>query len=65
MNKTIELLLIIVFAISIFFFTSYIVQLCWNNVVPNVLNANKISYTQAILLYILCRILFGSIILAS
>lgn len=35
-------------------------MLLWNAIIPNLLNLKSITYSQAIGLLVLCRILFGS-----
>jgi hypothetical protein len=39
---------------------SAVVMLLWNAVVTDVLNVKKLSYAQAVGLFVLCKILFGS-----
>src|SRR5689334_8808440 len=39
---------------------SAMVMLLWNAVVTDVLNVKKISYAQAVGIFILCKLLFGS-----
>jgi hypothetical protein len=38
---------------------SYIVMLLWNNLLPNILNVNAITFWQAMGIFVLCKILFG------
>jgi hypothetical protein len=38
---------------------SYVVMLLWNNLLPNILNVNVITFWQAMGIFILCKILFG------
>lgn len=40
------------------FLLGFIVMLLWNFIFPSVLHTDKISYWQAVALFILCRILF-------
>ena len=37
-----------------------VVMLLWNGIVTDILNVKKISYVQAIGLFVLCKILFSS-----
>ena len=39
-------------------FSSLIVYLCWNNLVPEIFNLPRLSFFKAFLLYILCSSLF-------
>ncbi len=50
-----ELPVIIIIAV---FVLGYIVMLLWNYVFPSVLHTQRITYWQAIALFVLCRILF-------
>ena len=38
---------------------SYVVMLLWNNLLPEILHVNPISFWQAMGIFILCKILFG------
>jgi hypothetical protein len=38
---------------------SYIVMLLWNNLLPEILHVNTITFWQALGIFILCKILFG------
>ena len=38
---------------------SYIVMLLWNNILPNTLSVNPITFWQAMGIFVLCKILFG------
>jgi len=38
---------------------SYVVMLLWNNLLPDIIHVNPITYWQAMGIFILCKILFG------
>lgn len=38
---------------------SYVVMLLWNNLLPEILHVNPITFWQAMGIFILCKILFG------
>jgi Ca2+/H+ antiporter, TMEM165/GDT1 family len=50
----------ILFAIVAVVALGFVVQGLWNNLLPEILGAKVITYWQAIGLFVLCRILFGS-----
>lgn len=50
----------LLFMISGLFFISGIVMLLWNSILPSVLGVPALTYWQAMGIFALCRILFGS-----
>ena len=50
----------VLFMISGLFFISGIVMLLWNSILPSVLGVPALTYWQAMGIFALCRILFGS-----
>ena len=51
-----------IIAILLFFLFAWIVQLLWNYVMPNVFSSvNTITFWQAVALYLLITLLFGSL----
>jgi hypothetical protein len=51
--------LFIIFYLTVLLLLAAIVQLLWNRLLPDILNARVINYWQALGLLVLCRILFG------
>lgn len=49
-------------AIIFFLITVFIVQVLWNYIMPNVFGVNRISFLQALAIYILASLLFGRVI---
>lgn len=47
------------FFLGIALVLGWAVQFLWNNIVPEVTGWKSLSYTQALGLFVLCRILFG------
>jgi Ca2+/H+ antiporter, TMEM165/GDT1 family len=50
----------VLFTIAAAVVLGFVVQGLWNNLLPEILGAKPITYWQAIGLFVLCRILFGS-----
>ncbi|NIJ51919.1 hypothetical protein [Dyadobacter arcticus] len=48
-----------VFALAAALILGLVIRLLWNAILPYALNANPISYWQAVGLFVLCKILFG------
>lgn len=49
-----------IIVLAVIFLLSGVVMLLWNAIIPDLLHLNTITYSQAMGLLILCRILFGS-----
>lgn len=56
-----NLFVLFIAALIIFLIAGFIVQICWNYVLPNVSGLRPISYLQSLALLILFAILFGSL----
>ena len=52
--------LLILLGIGLAFLAGWIVQLLWNATISEIFRVADISYWQAIMLLILCKILFGA-----
>ena len=48
-----------IIAIAAVLLLGFIVMLLWNAILPEAINAGKLTYWQAVGLLVLCRILFG------
>lgn len=51
---------LIIIPLLLFCLLPYIIVLLWNNIVIDIFSIKAITYWQALGLFILCRILFGS-----
>ena len=52
--------LFIIGGIGLVFLFGWVVQLLWNATISEIFNVSTITYWQAFMLIILCKILFGS-----
>ena len=50
----------ILIPITIFFIIGFVVMILWNNLIPEIFGLKSITYLQALGLFFLSRILFGS-----